>query len=136
MKTAIVTGASRGIGHATALLFVARGWRVYSCSRGAAPAEAGQQGWVRHVQADLADPASTDAFIKELTAELGDQPLHALINNAGRSPKQPNRERLGALNGDIAAWRDVFELNFFAPLALGRGFARPLAKGPRSSTWV
>jgi NAD(P)-dependent dehydrogenase (short-subunit alcohol dehydrogenase family) len=127
-KIAVITGASRGIGHATALLFVQRGWRVITCSRGTAPAEAGQGSWTHHIQADLADAVSTENLIKELTAELGDQPLHALINNAGMSPKQPNRERLGALNGDIDAWRAVFELNFFAPLKLGRGLARPLAK--------
>jgi NAD(P)-dependent dehydrogenase (short-subunit alcohol dehydrogenase family) len=36
---------------------------------------------------------------------------------------------LGCLNGDIDAWRDVFELNFYAPLKLGRGFAAALHKG-------
>lgn len=128
-KIAVITGASRGIGHATALLFVERGWRVMTCARGPAPAEAGRGGWIHHFRADLANGQSAETFIKDLSAELGELPLHALINNAGRSPKQPNRERLGALNGDIAAWRDVFELNFFAPLMLGRGFARALAKG-------
>jgi len=45
------------------------------------------------------------------------------------SPKSPNQERLGCLNGDIDAWRDVFELNIFAALKLGRGFAQALASG-------
>ena len=56
-------------------------------------------------------------------------PLHALVNNAGWSPKTPFKERLGCLNGDLAAWRQVFELNFFAPLKLARGFAPALHKG-------
>ena len=60
---------------------------------------------------------------------LGDDPLHALVNNAGVSPKTPYKERLGCLNGDIAAWRDVFELNFFTPLTLARGFASALHRG-------
>jgi NAD(P)-dependent dehydrogenase (short-subunit alcohol dehydrogenase family) len=131
-KTVVVTGASRGIGLATALLFVQRGWRVISCARGPAPPEmnsaAGMGSWTQHFCADLADAASTEALLKKIIAALGDEPLHALVNNAGMSPKQPNRERLGALNGDIDAWHDVFELNFFAPLKLGRGLARPLAK--------
>ena len=129
MNTAVITGASRGIGLATAQLFVARGWRVITCARGPAPAGAVQGNWTRHIEADLADAASTEHLLRELTAELGDAPLHALVNNAGMSPKQPNRERLGALNGDIDAWRAVFELNFYAPLKLGRGLAMALAKG-------
>lgn len=132
MKNAVITGASRGIGFATAQLFVARGWRVITCARGPAPAEAVRGSWTRHIEADLADAGSTENLIRELTAELGDAPLHALVNNAGMSPKQPNRERLGALNGDIDAWRAVFELNFYAPLKLGRGLAMALAKGKGS----
>jgi NAD(P)-dependent dehydrogenase (short-subunit alcohol dehydrogenase family) len=45
------------------------------------------------------------------------------------SPKTPFKERLGVLNGDMREWREVFELNLFAPLALARGFAVPLRKG-------
>ena len=53
----------------------------------------------------------------------------ALVNNAGVSPKSPYAERLGCLNGDLAAWQAVFELNLFAPLRLARGFAAALHKG-------
>ena len=56
-------------------------------------------------------------------------PLHALVNNAGMSPKTPYKERLGCLNGDLDAWHDVLEINFFAPLRLVRGFARALHRG-------
>src|SRR5205823_5543056 len=45
------------------------------------------------------------------------------------SPKTSFKERLGILNGDLAGWRDVFQLNFFAPLVLARGFAQPLHRG-------
>jgi len=44
------------------------------------------------------------------------------------SPKSPTRERLGCLNGDLEAWREVFELNFFVPLILSRAFSAPLAE--------
>ena len=54
------------------------------------------------------------------------RPLHALVNNAGMSPKTPYKERLGCLNGDLDAWHDVLEINFFAPLRLVRGFAAAL----------
>ena len=60
---------------------------------------------------------------------LGDDPLHGLVNNAGVSPKTDFKERLGCLNGAIDQWREVFELNFFAPLRLGRGFAAALHRG-------
>src|SRR3546814_702584 len=49
--------------------------------------------------------------------------------NAAVSPKTAFKERLGCLNGSLDLWREVFELNFFTPLALGRGFAPALRKG-------
>lgn len=128
-KTAIVTGASRGIGHATATLFLERGWRVITCSRDEIP-EACQRdkNWTAHIPVDLANADSVANFIERANEELDGEPLAALVNNAGMSPKADNQERLGCLNGDIDAWRDVFELNFFAPLKLGRGFAAALHK--------
>jgi len=129
-KTVIVTGASRGIGHHTARLFLQRGWRIITCSREDAPPECGRDtNWTHHIPTDLGDADSLENFIKEANAALGDDPLHGLINNAGMSPKTPYKERLGCLNGDLEAWRGVFELNFFAPLKLSRGFAAALHRG-------
>jgi len=129
-KTVIVTGASRGIGHHTARLFLQRGWRIITCSREDAPPECGRDtNWTHHIPTDLADADSLENFIKEANAALGDDPLHGLVNNAGMSPKTPYKERLGCLNGDLEAWRGVFELNFFAPLKLSRGFAAALHRG-------
>ena len=129
-KTVILTGASRGIGHATALRFSNAGWRVITCSRDVVPAEC-LIGDGRHIPivADLGDSDSLDNFIEEANALLGDDPLHGLVNNAGLSPKTDFKERLGCLNGEIDQWREVFELNFFAPLRLGRGFAAALHRG-------
>jgi NAD(P)-dependent dehydrogenase (short-subunit alcohol dehydrogenase family) len=129
-RTAIITGASRGIGHATARLFADRGWRILTCSREDVPADCLRDpAWTRHIVADLAEPESADRFIAETTAFLGETPLHALVNNAGWSPKTEFKERLGVLNGDLDGWRQVFELNFFAPLRLARGFAAALHRG-------
>lgn len=129
-KTLILTGASRGIGHATVQRFSREGWRVITCSRETMPAECrADPNWTHHIQADLGDPASRADFVRDAGAILDGGPLHALINNAGVSPKTPIKERLGCLNGDIAGWYQVFELNFFAPLVLARGFAGSLAKG-------
>lgn len=129
-KTLVLTGASRGIGHATVKRFSEQGWRIVTCSRDAVPEECKRDpNWSHHITADLSEPAEVERFVAEATALLDGATLHALVNNAGVSPKTPFKERLGCLNGDVDAWRTVFELNLFAPLALARGFAGPLHKG-------
>ncbi|MBF0335229.1 MAG: SDR family oxidoreductase [Alphaproteobacteria bacterium] len=132
-KTVVLTGASRGIGHATVKRFAAEGWRVITCSREDVPAECRRDpNWTHHIPTDLGDAASVEVFLRDANAILGDGPLNALVNNAGVSPKTPFKERLGVLNGSIEGWKAVFELNFFAPLRLARGFARALHRGKGS----
>lgn len=132
-KTVILTGASRGIGHATVQRFSDEGWRIITCSRDEVPPECGRDpNWSRHVVTDLADSDSLDRFTDVANRLLADGPLHALVNNAAVSPKTSFKERLGCLNGDVQAWRDVFELNLFAPLRLARGFAQALHRGKGS----
>jgi NAD(P)-dependent dehydrogenase (short-subunit alcohol dehydrogenase family) len=129
-KTVVLTGASRGIGHATVMRFSREGWRIITCSRDDVPAECQRDpNWAHHITADLADSRGVEAMVAEANGFLGEGALDALVNNAAVSPKTPFKERLGCLNGDIQDWRLVFELNFFAPLALARGFAAPLRKG-------
>ena len=59
-KTVVLTGASRGIGHATVKCFSDAGWRVLTCSRegfdSRCPWPGGKE---NHVQVDLSDPKST-----------------------------------------------------------------------------
>ncbi|RXF74488.1 SDR family oxidoreductase [Hansschlegelia zhihuaiae] len=131
-KTLLLTGASRGIGHATVKRFSAAGWRVITCSRHAFPEEcpwgAGPED---HIQVDLADVDSTVAAIAEVQSRLEGGALHALVNNAGISPKGPNRERMSAIDTALDDWKTVFQVNFFAPIMLARGLAQELtaAKG-------
>ncbi|MFQ5535631.1 MAG: SDR family NAD(P)-dependent oxidoreductase [Sphingomonadales bacterium] len=131
-KILILTGASRGIGHATVKSFSSAGWRVISCSRHAFPEncpwEAGPED---HVQIDLADPRDRARGIEELRKRLNGRPLNALVNNAGISPKDENGGRLGTLNTSPDVWRHIFEVNFFAPIMLARGLVDELqrAKG-------
>ncbi|GAB4178840.1 MAG: SDR family oxidoreductase [Thalassobaculales bacterium] len=130
IRNCVVTGASRGIGHATAKLFMARGWRLVTCSREEIPPECRRNPvWVEHIPTDLFDPAGTAEFVERAVTALGGGGLHALVNNAGWSPKTETRERLGCLNGDLDLWHRVFELNLFAPLRLARGFAAALRRG-------
>lgn len=132
-KTVIVTGASRGIGHAVAKCFLDRGWRILTCSRDDVPAECKRDpNWTLHIPTDLGDADSLAHFIGEANKVIGDGPLHGLVNNAGMSPKTPFKERLGCLNGDLEAWHEVFEINFFAALRLARGFASALHRGKGS----
>ena len=129
-KTLLLTGASRGIGHATVRRFSDAGWRVITASREAVPPECKRDSnWTHHVTANLAQAGAIEQFIADVNGIIGPDALDALVNNAGVSPKTPFKERLGCLNGDLADWRDVFQLNFFTPLALSRGFARALARG-------
>ncbi len=129
-QTLILTGASRGIGHATVKRFSHEGWRIVTCSREPVPEECKRDpNWVHHISVDLALPGECERFVAEAKEILEGDPVQALVNNAAISPKTPFKERLGILNGEIAGWREVFELNLFAPLALARGFANPLHRG-------
>src|ERR1700750_412711 len=87
-RTLLLTGASRGIGHATVKRFSAAGWRVITCPRhGVSDKCAWEMGAQDHIQVDLADAASTDAAIAEIRGRLENGELHALVNNAAISPK-------------------------------------------------
>src|SRR6201998_2248253 len=128
-RVLLLTGASRGIGHATVKSFSDAGWRIITCSRDAVPPECKRgANWPHHITADLGDPVDLERFVAEAEKFL-DGALHALVNNAGVSPKAPTKERLGVLNGDIEDWHRVFQLNFFVPLILSRAFAQALAQG-------
>jgi NAD(P)-dependent dehydrogenase (short-subunit alcohol dehydrogenase family) len=127
-KVLLLTGASRGIGHATVKRFSDAGWRIVTCSREEVPAECKRDpNWTHHITADLGNPADLEHFVGEAGAYV-DGALHALVNNAGVSPKTPSGGRFGVLDGDLADWHRVFHLNFFVPLMLSRAFAEPLAQ--------
>jgi NAD(P)-dependent dehydrogenase (short-subunit alcohol dehydrogenase family) len=130
-RTLLLTGASRGIGHATVKRFSAAGWRVITCSRHPFPEncpwEAGPED---HIQVGLASPESTAEAIEETKRRL-DGELHALVNNAAISPKTGNGQRLGSIDTLRDDWHRVFQVNFFAPIMLARGLLDELraAKG-------
>ena len=131
-RTLLLTGASRGIGHATVKRFSAAGWRVITCSRHPFPEncpwEAGPED---HIQVDLADESNTNEAIAEIKRRLDHEELHALVNNAAISPKAKDGKRLDTLNTSNDDWHHVFQVNFFAPIMLARGLMEELkaAKG-------
>lgn len=126
-KTLLLTGASRGIGHATVQRFSAEGWRVITCSRHPFPEECPWGGGEEnHIQVDLADPKNTIEAIEMIRSRL-DGELHALVNNAGISPKGDGGARLNTLDTDLRTWGQVFHVNFFASVVLARGLMDELA---------
>ena len=95
-QTLVLTGASRGIGHATARAFAESGWRVITISRQAfSPRCPWASGPQDHVQCDIGNPASLAEGIVEIRARLPAGRLDALVNNAGISPKGAEGARLG-----------------------------------------
>jgi NAD(P)-dependent dehydrogenase (short-subunit alcohol dehydrogenase family) len=128
-RTLILTGASRGIGHATVKRFSSAGWRVITCSRHAFPENCPwAAGPEDHIQVDLSDPVDTQRAVAEMRERLTDGKLHALVNNAGISPKGNNGERLGVLASRENVWRQVFEVNFFSTIWLAQGLVKELER--------
>lgn len=126
-KTLLLTGASRGIGHATVKRFSAEGWRVLTCSRQAFdPRCRFPGGEENHIQVDLKDPKNTIAAIETIKRRI-DGKLHALVNNAGISPKGEGGKRLNTLETDLMTWAQVFHVNFFSSVILARGLKDELA---------
>ena len=130
-KTLVLTGASRGIGHAAVKRFGRAGWRVLTCSRQPfdprCPWPGGEE---NHIQIDLGDPEAIIRAIEVIKARVGGR-LDALVNNAGISPKGPDGARLNSLETDLRIWGQVFHVNFFASIVLARGLKDELsaAKG-------
>jgi len=127
-RTLVLTGASRGIGHATVKRFSSAGWRVITCSRHAFPENCPwAAGPEDHIQVDLADLDDTLRAVREMRERLKDGKLHALVNNAGISPKGEGGQRLSTLTSSMAVWRQVFEVNFFSTIWLAKGLVDELA---------
>ncbi|PWE81666.1 oxidoreductase [Bradyrhizobium sp. SUTN9-2] len=122
-KAMLLTGASRGIGHATAKLFSEAGWRVISCAR--QPFDSERCPWEvgndDHFQIDLSNHRMLPRAITEVKKRLAGAPLHALVNNAGVSPKTPTGDRMTSLTTSAETWMGVFHLNLVAPILLAQG---------------
>lgn len=127
-RTVFITGASRGIGHATAAYFVRHGWRAITCSRDEVPAQCPRNERHAHITADLSEPDQLDDAIAQLREILGSGGLHALVNNAGYSPKDESGKRLGCLDGSMDVWDKTFRINFFSPIFFARACAPLLAE--------
>ncbi|MDI3308885.1 MAG: 3-oxoacyl-[acyl-carrier-protein] reductase [Acetobacteraceae bacterium] len=122
-KTALVTGATGGIGAATARALHAQGAQVALTGRRAAELEALAAelgGRVLVAPADLADPAAPAALVETVEGKLGS--LDILVNNAGFT-----RDMLALRMGD-ADWQAVLEVDLTAPFRLARAALRGMMK--------
>jgi NADP-dependent 3-hydroxy acid dehydrogenase YdfG len=103
-KRVVVTGASSGIGAATARLFAQHGWEVVGVARRADRlAQLADGTGIRTIAADLTSQADVDRVRDELAA-LG--PLHGLVNNAGGAFGMGPIE-----SSELDDWRAMFEIN-------------------------
>ena len=123
MPTAIITGASRGLGRRLSQDLVARGWSLVVDGRDpeALAAVWADEPRVTAVAGDVSDPAHR----RELIEAAGGQ-IDALVNNAsalGPSPQPALREYA------LEELRRVYEVNLFAPLALVQLAVPRLASG-------
>ena len=117
----ILTGGSRGIGHATSKKFWEEGWRVITCSRTeVAPQCPWEKNKTDHFQIDLEDLDDLRKKVKDLQALLKGKPVKALINNAAISPKNEKNNRLNFDETDVNLWQKVFNVNFFSPIILSK----------------
>lgn len=134
-RVMLLTGASRGIGHATVKRFGAAGWRVITCSRHAFPENCPwEMGPDDHLQVDLASAADTERAVRETKQrlEIEGGMLHALVNNAAISPKGEGGSRLDALSTEYLDWMRIFQVNFFGPIILAGGLRDELARASGS----
>jgi len=126
-KTAVVTGANRGIGFAVAKTFVAHGAKVIACMRAIdAPvvekiANAGYRNCVQAVTLDLGDEASIKAAVKEIAA-LTSNKIDVLVNNAGTASGGFFQMM------PIAELRRVIETNLIGQILLTQGVSRLMTR--------
>ncbi len=126
-QTWMITGANRGIGLALTMELLRRGDHVVAAARnpwGGALAEIGAE----HVAAltllelDVTDAASVAAA----QSALAGQAIDVLVNNAGLYGP---RDRQSGLDVDFEAWREVFEVNVYAPVRVAQAFLPNLEAG-------
>ena len=132
-KYMLLTGASRGIGHATVKVFQEQGWEILTVSRQPFSERCmWPSGRENHIQADLADIDNIDALADIVRSKLKGGKLAAMVNNAGISPKGPNGERLGVRDTDAATWMHVMNVNLISTALLVRALTPELIEAKAS----
>jgi len=132
-QTALITGASSGIGAATARLFAQLGARVaIGYNRNAAGAAAVQQS-IQHsggtavaIQAEMLQAPEISRLVQETIAQLG--PIDILVNNAGSLV-----ERASFAKMTEARWEEVIDLNLKSPMLAAQAVLPGMVERNRGS---
>jgi NAD(P)-dependent dehydrogenase (short-subunit alcohol dehydrogenase family) len=133
MQSVVITGASTGIGHATAKLLLARGFRVFGSVRQQADADRLRNEFgVNFIPLlfDVTDEAAVKSAAREVRAALGGETLAGLVNNAGIAVAGPVLELAASefrRQMDVNVIGPVIAIQAFGPL-LG---SDPALKGPK-----
>lgn len=132
---ALITGASAGIGHATALELARRGYAVTVSARREAKleelaAEIAAAGGLAHaVAADASEPEALDRLLADATEHFGGVP-DVVVANAGHGLAG------GVLSSDRSRWEHMIRLNFFATTHLLRIAAEAMVERGRGDVVV
>ncbi len=108
----MVTGASTGIGAATARELAKRGFHVLAGVRRGADADTLRAANLEPVMLDVTNEAEIAALVKHITDDPERRPLRALVNNAGIGVNAPV-ETL-----PLSEWRRLFDVNLFGHVAM------------------
>ncbi|MEV6304220.1 SDR family oxidoreductase [Actinoplanes sp. NPDC051861] len=118
----VVTGASTGIGAATARELARHGFHVLAGVRRERDAAAVREAGIEPVILDITDPDQIAALVARVGADPHGRPLRALVNNAGVAASAP----VEAL--PIEQWRRVFEVNLFGHVAVTQALLPALVR--------
>lgn len=119
MKHILVTGASTGIGYAIAQEYLSKGYHVYASVRKEADAERLKKELGAHLRPlifDVTDQEAVDAAVRTVTAEIGQEGLAFLVNNAGIATSGP----LMLQDLDNIRWQ--FEVNVIGVMRVTQAF--------------
>jgi NADP-dependent 3-hydroxy acid dehydrogenase YdfG len=120
-ETAIVTGASSGIGAATARALANSGYDVVACSRRTdrLDALAAENAAITAHYLDITDQKSVD----QLVSDLSDRKVSILINNAGGA-----FDAASVLDSDPAVWSKTYDLNVVGTVRMVKAFTPAMEK--------
>lgn len=114
MKTALVTGASRGIGKAISVELARNGYQVVGLSRNIEPGEP----FADTIKGDVSDVGSHEFYVNQIIDQFGQ--IDLLVNNAGVAPIK----RLDILDTTVESFDRLMDINLRGPFFLSQLIAR------------